>query len=464
MRCLTLLLTATIVSVTSAAELTRIPLYKRWNSPGLKKEPMIYDDGLLVAKMQVGTPPQDFDVLFDTSSSLAWVPSTKEIEKQNKTKQRKLELEPEHCHSSECRQHDNRFEANHSSTAVNLHKKQSIIFGDGKCIDVELYRDTISVAGLPVTDQLFGSAYSVSGIGDSKYMGMLGLGGFAEDGSTDYLNSTNKKATAGSREIWSRQYSNTGGYAQNGFGMGYGQQSQQFGMYQTAGSGFISKRWNQPDAEFIFGGVDHTVYKGKIAYLPLPTCDYGDSPYWKATLTCVKLGHKVDIKLAPKSLASMNSGTKFISAPEKQADLLHKAIGATYDSETHTYQMKCCEVDKLPDLEFSFQGYKITLPPSQWTAKTKHDDEMCYTMIRRNTHEKDWILGMSFLNNFYHIYDLGNKRIGLAVTKSNTKAVIRKTDIHKNPFTKKNRSLSRLFFFFFNHCPVLRRRTLVAFL
>ncbi|KAI9030099.1 aspartic peptidase domain-containing protein [Phycomyces nitens] len=407
MRCLSLIISAAI-TVASAAELQRIPLYKRWDdSPGLKKEAMINDNGLLVAKMQVGTPAQEFTVLFDTSSSLTWVPSTK-------------------CHSTECTTFSSDpYDTNKSTTAVDLHKKQSIKYGGGKCIDVELYRDTVSVAGLPVTNQLIGSAYSVSNIGDDKYIGYLGLGGFNEDGSTDYLNSTSKKITGGSHEISSRQYYGSGGYAQNSFQLGYGQQSQQFGMVATDSSGFYGKRANSPEGEFILGGVDHTVYKGQIAYLPLPTCDYGDSPYWKTALKCVKIGNAVDIKLAPKSLATLSSGTNFMSAPTKQANLLHKAIGAEYDDATFTYKLKCETIKDLPDLSFSFTNYKVTLPSSLYTAKT--DDGECYSLIRQNTNEKDWILGGSFLNNFYHIYDLGNKRIGLATPKGGCTAKIHKT-------------------------------------
>lgn len=75
----------------------------------------------MVGTVQIGTPPQDFPVVFNTESGLTWVPSTK-------------------CHSSECRSngHD-LFDPEKSSTAYNMHKKESIDYGNGQCIDVELY-------------------------------------------------------------------------------------------------------------------------------------------------------------------------------------------------------------------------------------------------------------------------------------------------------------------------------------
>lgn len=234
---------------------------------------------------------------------------------------------------------------------------------------------------------------------------------------------------------------NSLGFAQNGFQSGYGTSSQQFGMVTTSQDGFYGKRkrWyhNEPEGLFVFGGVDHSVYEGEIAYMPLPTCDYGDSPYWKTRLNCVNLGHRMDLKLASKSLASFSSSSNMITAPERQVQLLHKAIGAHYDSASGTYQLKCCEVQKLPDLTFTFDNYQVSLPPTVWTAKVDSDDDsedaMCYTKIQSNGMEKEWVLGNAFLNNFYHIYDQGRKRVGLAMPKgSKSKVKIHKTGSRKN--------------------------------
>lgn len=330
------------------------------------------------------------------------------------------------CHSSECRSngHD-LFDPEKSSTADNLHKKESINYGNGQCIDVELYTETVSVAGLSVENQLFGAAYSVSNIGDDKYVGYLGLGGFLDDGSINF------NSTKNNHKVQARDYVNSAGYSQNAFQTGYGSNSQQFGMVTYNTGGFYQrKRWNKPDGEFIFGGVDHSVYDGKIAYFSLPTCEYGDSRYWKTTLSCVKFGHKVDIKLAPKSLASFSSSSNFITAPRRQAELLHKAMGAEYDANAETYVLPCDRVKELPDLTFTFDHYQVTIPASKFTSRAQDDDdEKCYSLIRgSDSSEKNWSLGGAFLNNFYTIYDSSHSRIGLATPKGGDKSVkIRKT-------------------------------------
>lgn len=215
-----------------------------------------------------------------------------------------------------------------------------------------------------------------------------------------------------------------GGFAQNGFQMAYGQGSQQFGMVTTNQNGFYQKRGEKTDAEFIFGGVDHNVYKGDVAYFKLPTCDYGDSPFWKTEIKSVRLGDTIDIKLAPKSLASLSTGSSFISAPTKQADLLHASIDAKYDEEERMYLFKCCDLEELPTLEIDLKGYRISLPPKAYVMQDS--DEVCHTLIDRNTDEKNWVLGGAFLNNFYHVYDASNSQIGLAIPKVGSSAKIEK--------------------------------------
>ncbi|CAO3654491.1 unnamed protein product [Mucor hiemalis] len=398
MRFSALLLSTAVVLITGSSA---AKLEKRC---ALKREPMTIEDGLLVAKIKVGTPPQTFSVVFDTSNSLTWVPAAE-------------------CHTPECRQQSHLYNSNSSSTAVNLHKKQSIKYEEGVCIDARLFRDTISVAGLAVSNQLFGSAYSVKGLGGKNYLGSLGLGGFNSDGSTNYLTSNSSASSSATK----RQYVSSGGFAQNGFQSAYGQQSQQFGMVASNSNGFYQKRNNvKADAEFIFGGIDHNVYKGDVAYLKLPTCDYGDSPFWKTEIKCVKFGDKIDIKLAPKSLASLSTGSNFILAPTKQADLLHAAIDAKYDEKDKVYKLECCEdLDKLPTFKVDFKGYRVSIPPKLYIKKDS--EKTCHTLINRNgNEEKNWVLGGAFLNNFYHIYDASNLQVGLAIPKGGCDAKIEK--------------------------------------
>ncbi|KAG1595049.1 hypothetical protein G6F47_008613 [Rhizopus delemar] len=360
-------------------------------------------NGLAYGKIKVGTPSQSFSVLFDTSQSLTWVPSTD-------------------CHTPICRQHSNKlYSPSSSSTSLNLHKKESIKYDEGVCVDVRLYEDAVSVAGLSVPNQLFGAAYSVKGLGGKEYLGYLGLGGYSENGDVQF--SSNKTSSS----LKKRQSSGSGAYASNAFQMGYGQSSQQFGMVSSSQNGFYQKRNNEDEhnAEFIIGGIDHNVYKGSIAYLKLPTCDYGDSPYWKTELNCVKLGSKIDIKLASKTLASFNTGSSYILAPPQQADLLHAAIDGHYDEDEEVYKVKCCEnFDDFPTLKFDFNGYRVSLPPKAYLKKD--GDKECTSLINRGEDAKNWSLGGYFSRWFYQVFDASNLQIGLAIPKDGCDVKIEK--------------------------------------
>ncbi|KAI9256264.1 aspartic peptidase domain-containing protein [Sporodiniella umbellata] len=374
-------------------------LDKRCN---LRREPITMKDGLAYGAVKVGAQQQSFSVLFDTSQSLTWVPSTD-------------------CHSSICKQHsDNLYNANASSTAVNLHQKESIKFDEGVCVDVRLYRDSVSVAGLSVNQQIFGAAYSVKGLGGTEYLGYLGLGAYAEGGNIQL--SSNRTST-----LSKRQDAGSGSFATNAFQSAYGQGSQQFGFTTANSNGFYQKRGesSEHNAEFIFGGVDHNVYKGSVAYLKLPTCDYGDSPYWKTELKCVKLGDKIDIKLSAKTLASFDTGSSYLLAPTEQADLLHTAIDGHYDQEDGFYKIKSCDdLDSFPTLRFDFKGYRVTLPPKAYLKK--EGDGQCKSMINRGKDSKNWSLGGYFSQWFYQIYDASNAQIGIALPKSSCDVEIKK--------------------------------------
>jgi hypothetical protein len=211
----------------------------------------------------------------------------------------------------------------------------------------------------------------------------------------------------------------TASYATNAFMANNGYTSPQFGTYITSTTTGFGKRWHTK-GHFVFGGIDHTIYKGKISYLPLvDNCDDNSSRFRKVPLTCLKFGH-VDIKLHASVNAVFSTGTSFISAPTKQAEKIHEAIDAKYDHSANIYTIDCDKIDELPDLVFTFHGYTVELPSSEWTSR---NGDKCHTLIRRNS-EKNWILGDAFSNNFYTIFDLGGERVGLAIPKDQCNAKI----------------------------------------
>jgi hypothetical protein len=111
--------------------------------------------------IQVGTPPQNFKVIFDTGSSNLWI--------QSKV-----------CTSPGCLQHKG-FDHLQSSTFEQHYVNGripvfSIKYGTGK-IAGEFVKDSVTIAGITVSDQIFGLTYREEGYAfmNVPFEGILGL-------------------------------------------------------------------------------------------------------------------------------------------------------------------------------------------------------------------------------------------------------------------------------------------------
>ncbi|NXR04174.1 PEPC protein, partial [Sagittarius serpentarius] len=86
-------------------------------------------------EMSIGTPPQNFLVLFDTGSSNLWVPST-------------------YCQTPACVNH-NRFNSSLSSTFSGTDVTYTLRYGFGD-LSVVLGYDTVTIQNIVVRNQEFG--------------------------------------------------------------------------------------------------------------------------------------------------------------------------------------------------------------------------------------------------------------------------------------------------------------------
>ncbi|XP_045152982.1 pregnancy-associated glycoprotein-like [Echinops telfairi] len=141
-----------------------------------KKALQNYLDMAYIGTISIGTPPQEFEVIFDTGSTDLWVPSI-------------------YCHSSACSDH-NVFHPLRSSTFQFLGQPIDITYGTG-AMKGFLGRDTVKVAGLVDENQDFGlSVLEPTPFMDKMpFDGILGLAfpTLATNGSTPFFDNLLKQ-------------------------------------------------------------------------------------------------------------------------------------------------------------------------------------------------------------------------------------------------------------------------------
>lgn len=175
------------------------------------------------------------------------------------------------------------------------------------------------------------------------------------------------------------------------------------------------KRGNNAMTCSLIFGIETSFISGEIAWLDLPTCEYGNSPFWKTDLTCVTIGNVVDLKFK-NTVAEFDTTVENIEVPHEDLKKIHQGLHATYNEVKKKYVFKCCEAE---DLKISFEKYTVSIPSNSWTASEDSIGELCSARISASNTTvvptNRWRLGTNFMLNFYSIFSISRKQTGLAL-------------------------------------------------
>jgi len=323
-----------------------------------------YDDAQYYGPITIGTPAQEFTVIFDTGSSNLWVPS--------KT-----------CPVTDiaCQLHK-KYDSSSSSTYSANGTSFAIQYGTGSLTGF-LSEDTVSIGGLQVQNQVFAEATAEPGLTFvvAKFDGILGMA--YESISVDHVT-----------PVW----------------------------YNLVSQNLVSKAvftfWLSQDAtatpggELTLGAIDTARISGDITYAPLTS-----ETYWEFAVDDISLGGS-SLNACPASgcKAICDSGTSLIVGPSKLIDALNKKLGAVVENGEGIFK-SCDVISTLPDVTITIAGTPFTLTPKDYVLQvTTAGQTECLSGFAGIDLPAPvgplWILGDVFIGAYTAVFDFENQQVG----------------------------------------------------
>ncbi|KAI9276214.1 endopeptidase [Sporodiniella umbellata] len=320
-----------------------------------------YMNAQYYGEITLGTPPQTFTVVFDTGSSNLWVPST-------------------HCTSIACFLHK-RYDASSSSTYSKNGTEFAIQYGTGS-LEGFISQDTLNVGGLQVDGQGFAESVKEPGLtfAFAKFDGIFGLG---------YDTISVKHTTPPFYHMANRDLVDEPLFS--------------FWLNDAA-------EGSEEGGELLLGGINPDRYHGDIHW-----SDVQRKGYWEIKMENIKFGGEY-IDIDPVG-AAIDTGSSLLVAPTTVAALINKELGAE-KNWAGQYTLDCATVPSLPEFCFVFHGKDFCLQGKDYVLEVQ--GQCISGFMGMDIPEPAgplWIVGDVFLRKFYSVYDLGNHRVGLALSK-----------------------------------------------
>ncbi|VDP41249.1 unnamed protein product [Heligmosomoides polygyrus] len=320
-----------------------------------------YSNAQYYGTVQIGTPAQTFQLLFDTGSSNLWVPC-------------------KGCKASDiaCDFHQ-QFDCKKSKTCTETNAPFEIQYGSGsmKGFGSDQTWCTDKTQGLACATQEPGIAFVAA-----KFDGILGMG-------------------------WDR-------ISVNNIPQPMDQIFANKALCPEAVFAFWLNRDvnnNVAGGEMTLCGTDPAHYKGSIAWEPLVSEDY-----WRIKLGGVTIDGTSYTNGPVDSI--VDTGTSLLTGPTDAIKKIQKKIGAI-SLGNGEYEMDCKRIPDLPPITFSLGGQDFVLQGIDYILQVAQNGQTtCISGFMGLDIPAPagplWILGDVFIGKFYSVFDNGNMRIGFA--------------------------------------------------
>ncbi|XP_065289393.1 lysosomal aspartic protease-like [Dermacentor albipictus] len=334
------------------------------NAPSVIAEELENENNLhYYGLIGLGTPPQQFKVIFDTGSANLWVPSSNCPDTQDGCKDKR------------------KYNSAQSSTYKKDGRKFRIEYGSG-IVEGIYSTDVLSVGNGKVNAQTFAEATKAQGaiFKAAKFDGLLGLGypALAEDNVLPVFDNMIKQNL----------------------------------LPQPVFSVYLNRNPKaSPGGEIYFGGIDSKRYTGAITYTSVTK-----KSYWQFKMQGMQV--KKDKNFCAGGCdAVVDTGSSFIEGPKDEIERLNAYLRAK-EEPSGEWRVKCANIPKMPKISFTISGKEFTMTADQYIIQIETPKKLkCFSSfaVSDTPTKKFWVLGQVFIGSFYSIFDRGSDRLGFAI-------------------------------------------------
>lgn len=372
------------------------------NDDGTLMLPLKHVSGqFYTAKLEVGSPAQEMDVIVDSGSADTWFMSstnpfcssnTKSGANSNQTYRGKAIQKTIDC------QGFSTFDVNASSKFQDLDISRFYInYTDGSLADGYWATDEISAGGKQVSGLQFGIAQYAS----EEIPGILGTGLQRRESVRGYPGASNK------------------------FYDNFPQMLKKDGIIDVnAYSMYLNDPNGTAGGSLLFGGVDTSKYSGDLYTFPMAN-QYPNIVSKPATLAITLQGFGAERKSqneeqtfsTNKYAVLLDSGTSLMGAPEEIVEKMAYFIdeNAKFSDEDGIYVMDCPSEDDDTEFVFDFGDLQIPVPVSTLILPPPSGESYCGLGVLPK--KGSWTLGDVFLSYAYVVFDLDNYKVSMARAK-----------------------------------------------
>jgi len=373
----------------SGYPLVTIPLDKQY-VPVVRNNRTVSYKTAYFGKVSLGSPQQDFTVLFDTGSGHFFLPSAT-------------------CDTETCRRH-RRYDARASSTALEIdhegrevgenatgRDQVAVAYGTGEIVG-EFVWETVCLGGQQGPDCIqmrvvLATEMTTEPFGTFEFDGVLGLGleGLAVDPEFSFF-------------------------------------GQLFKLHNLTDArfGYFLSRTDELPSEITLGGHDERRMASALQWAPVHRPELG---HWQLRIRSVTAGNEtLSVCETGDCVAIADTGTSLLGVPRQASQRLHWLLARKVPDDPDEID---CRNFPGPDLTFDLgDGVKLTLGPEDYSRptamrvlqnKTGGSQVICRASLLPVDGDaevlgpKAWILGEPLLRKYYTVYDYPRRRVGFSL-------------------------------------------------